>query len=95
MAHFKPAGTVRGLQNQESRLNAEITTYNLALDRLETAGIDNPDRSIDDTLMPIESGVYESIQAQLDTALDNRRTVQSVLTELGMQTHPAAVDNRK
>ena len=92
MATFKPAGTVRGLRAQESRLNTEITIYNLALDRLETAGIDNPNRSISDKFTALERGVYDTIQARLDTARHNR---QAVLTELGMQRHPAHLDNRR
>ena len=95
MVQFKPAGTAKGLRNQEARLNAEITTYNLALDRIDTAGIDNPNRSIDDDLTPIEWGIYDSIQDRLKTALANRATVQAVLIELGLETHPAAVDNRR
>ena len=91
----KIALTARGLRTQESRLNNQITTYNLALDRLETAGIDNPNRSISDTFTVLERGIYNAIHAQLDTALKTHRAVHKTMNQLGMQTHHAAVDNRR
>ena len=94
MSIFKPAGTVRGLRTQEIRLNTEITICNLALDRLEHAGIDNPNRSISDEFTPLERGVYNAIQIKLSEALKYRRAVWNALTARGMPTHPAQLDNR-
>ena len=95
MPKLKAPLTARGLRTHERRINHEITTYNLALDRLETAGINNPKRSISDKLTPLEKEIYNSISARLDTALKKRRVVQKVLTELGMQAYPAPLDNRR
>ena len=91
----KIALTARGLRIQEARINNEITTCNLALDRLETAGIDNPNRSISDRFTVLERGIYNSILARLDTALKKRRAAHKAMHQLGMQTHPAALDNRR
>ena len=95
MAKIKPAGTARGLRTQENRLNLEITIYNLALDKLETTGIDHPNRSISDPFTPLEEGVYDTLHQRLNAALQNRQVVQKALTAIGMQTHPAALDNRR
>ena len=95
MSRFRPAKTARGLRTQESRLNTEITICNLALDRLELAGIDNPKRSISDKFTPLERGVYNAIQIKLSESLKYRRAVWNALRALGIPTQPAQLDNRR
>ena len=85
--------TARDLRIQETRLNTEITTCNLALDRLEIAGIDKPDRSISDPFTLLEKEIYNFISARLDTALKRRRVVHQQMRQLGIEPRPAAVDN--
>ena len=70
-------------------ITTDNTVYNLALDCLETAGIDNLKRSISDKFTPLEQGVYNTIQTKLTENLHNRQAVQAVLRELGMQIHTA------
>ena len=94
MPEIKPAVTVSGLRKQERTLNVEITTYNLALDRLDTAGIDNPNRSISDKFTHLERIIYQSIYKKLETALENRLAVHRAMFLLEIPTRPAAVDNR-
>ena len=95
MPRMKTALTARGLRTQEQRINNEITCYNLALDRLETAGINNTNRNISDKFTPLERGIYNSILARLDTALKKRRELHKVMHQIGMHTLPAALDNRR
>ena len=95
MKSFKLAVTAKGLRTQESRLNTEITTFNLALDRLETAGIDSQNRSISDKFTPLERNVYNAIQGKLGEALKNRSLVWNALRDLGMPTCTAILDNRR